>query len=79
MLKVDFSPIAVNEINIIGSRCGPFAPALRLLEKKDIDPTVLIEAYYPLSEGLKALKHASRPGTLKVLLRTGERALHIKK
>jgi threonine dehydrogenase-like Zn-dependent dehydrogenase len=78
-LKADFSPIAVNEISIIGSRCGPFAPALRLLENKDIDPTVLIEAYYPLSEGIKALKHALKSGTLKVLLRTRKRALHIKK
>jgi threonine dehydrogenase-like Zn-dependent dehydrogenase len=39
-MSVDFSSIVVDEINIIGSRCGPFEPALRLMEERRVDPTV---------------------------------------
>ena len=41
-MNVNFSSIVVDEINIIGSRCGPFEPALRLMESRQVDPTVLI-------------------------------------
>ncbi len=67
-VTVNFSSLVVDEITIIGSRCGPFAPALRLLENGQVDPTPLIEARYPLSQGLEAFEQAGRPGTLKVLL-----------
>ena len=58
----------IDEITIVGSRCGPFAPALRLLEAGLIDPTPLITARLPLSDGLSALSMAAAPGALKVLL-----------
>ncbi|MFM7368203.1 MAG: alcohol dehydrogenase, partial [Sphaerospermopsis kisseleviana] len=49
-------------------RCGPFSPALELLAKNQIDVTYLIQANYPLSEGLAAFAKAQTKGVLKVLL-----------
>ena len=66
--ETDFSSLVVDEITIVGSRCGPFPPALELLDNKAIDPVDLIEARYGLSDGLEAVKHAARPGALKVLI-----------
>ncbi len=67
-VTVNFSSIVVDEINIIGSRCGPFEPALRLMEKREVDPTVLIMDEYKLGNGLKAFEKAAQPGVLKVLV-----------
>lgn len=67
-LDLDASTLVVREITVVGSRCGPFAPALRLLTEKSIDVAPLIEARYPLRESLAAFEHAARPGALKVLL-----------
>jgi threonine dehydrogenase-like Zn-dependent dehydrogenase len=66
--QVDTSRIVVDEITVMGSRCGPFERALGALEDGSIDPTPLIDARYPLTDGLRALEHARRPGVLKVLL-----------
>jgi threonine dehydrogenase-like Zn-dependent dehydrogenase len=66
--KTDFSSIVVDEITMVGSRCGPFPPALDLLENRTINPADLIEARYGISDGIKAVKYASMPGVLKVLL-----------
>ncbi|HUS94645.1 MAG TPA: alcohol dehydrogenase catalytic domain-containing protein [Patescibacteria group bacterium] len=65
---VDLSKIVVDEINVVGSRCGPFSPALRLLEQGAVDVRPFIEAQYPLSEGLAALQHAAEPRVRKILL-----------
>jgi threonine dehydrogenase-like Zn-dependent dehydrogenase len=67
-MSVNFSPLVVDEINIIGSRCGPFEPALRLMESRQVDPTVLIADEYELDEALKAFEHAAETGVLKVLV-----------
>lgn len=67
-MSVDFSSIVVDEINIIGSRCGPFEPALRLMEERQVDPAVLIDAEYPLTEAVKAFERAAQPGALKVVV-----------
>ncbi|MBE9508342.1 MAG: alcohol dehydrogenase catalytic domain-containing protein [Chloroflexi bacterium] len=64
----DLTMVVVDEVTLIGSRCGPFGPALRLLAQGLVDVTSLTQARYPLSEGLTAFEHAARPGTLKVLL-----------
>lgn len=66
--SADLTRVAVEEIHVIGSRCGPFAAALRMLETRAIDVTALIDARYPLDEAEAALDHAGRPGVLKVLL-----------
>jgi threonine dehydrogenase-like Zn-dependent dehydrogenase len=69
LTQVNLSALVVDEITLIGSRCGPFIPALKLLESGKVDPKPLIDAYYPLSEGLAAFEHAGRGGTFKILLR----------
>lgn len=66
--KADLTKIAVNEIRVIGSRCGPFESALRLLASKLVDVEPLIEARYSLNEGIAAIEIAARKGVLKVLL-----------
>ncbi len=68
MLEINMSMIVVDEIRLLGSRCGPFAPALRLLASGLVDVTSLIEARYTLDHGLAAFDHAARKGTLKVVL-----------
>ena len=67
-LSVDASMLVVNEITVVGSRCGAFAPALELLAQGKVNVDNLIQARYPLSEGLQAFEHAQRRGVLKVLL-----------
>ncbi|MBI4733124.1 MAG: alcohol dehydrogenase catalytic domain-containing protein [Chloroflexi bacterium] len=67
-MTVNWSPFVVDEITIVGSRCGPFAPALQMLEKKEVDPAALIAKRFPLSAALEAYETAKQPGTLKVLL-----------
>lgn len=64
--RVDLAKVVVNEINIIGSRCGPFDRALDLLQNA-VDPSPLIEASYPLEQAAEAFAHAQRPGTMKIL------------
>jgi threonine dehydrogenase-like Zn-dependent dehydrogenase len=68
-VQVDLSGLVVDEIQVIGSRCGPFAAALRQLERGRVDVISLIEAEYPLEEALTAMEHAGRRGALKVLVR----------
>jgi threonine dehydrogenase-like Zn-dependent dehydrogenase len=67
-MSVNFSSIVVDEINLIGSRCGPFEPALRLMEAGQVDPTVLIAAEFKLGQALKAFERAAETGVLKVLV-----------
>jgi len=67
-LSFDASAVVVNEITLVGSRCGPFPPALRLLAERRVDVEPLIEARYPLSDGIAAMEHAARKGAMKVLL-----------
>lgn len=68
-LTFNASGAVVDEITLIGSRCGPFAPAIELLRTHRVDVESMIHATYPLSDTLAAFEHASRPGVLKVLLR----------
>jgi threonine dehydrogenase-like Zn-dependent dehydrogenase len=65
---LDTSRIVVNEISVIGSRCGRFETALRLLESDGVDLEPLISREYQLAAGVEAMVEAERPGTLKVLL-----------
>lgn len=58
----------VDEITIIGSRCGRFAPALELLKNKAVDVKSLISEEFPLEGGLRAMKLAERKGVMKVIL-----------
>lgn len=64
---LNLSMVVVDEVQLIGSRCGPFAPALRLLERHLIETAPLIHASFDLRDGLAAF--AAAPGQLKVLVR----------
>jgi threonine dehydrogenase-like Zn-dependent dehydrogenase len=63
---VDLSPIVINELRVVGSRCGDLARAVDAL--RTLDPTPLIAARYPLAQADQAFAHAARKGTLKVLV-----------
>jgi threonine dehydrogenase-like Zn-dependent dehydrogenase len=63
--------LVVNEVTLMGSRCGPFAPALRLLAQGLVDVESLISEHFTLDAGLAAFERAVAPGILKVLLRMG--------
>ncbi len=63
------SRVVVEEITVVGSRCGRFAPAVELLASGRIDVTRLIDSEMPLGEGVNAMNEASRKGALKILLR----------
>jgi alcohol dehydrogenase len=66
--SLDPATVVVPEVHLVGSRCGPFPPALRLLRQGWVDPKPLISKIIPLDQGLEALAWAQRPGVLKVLL-----------
>ncbi len=72
---VNFSAIVVDEVTLVGSRCGPFETALELMSAGRADPRCLIDASYPLDQGLAAFEHAARPGALKILLTPGSKRL----
>jgi threonine dehydrogenase-like Zn-dependent dehydrogenase len=63
------APLVVDEISIVGSRCGRFKPALDLLKKGAIDIDSLISEEYPLARGVYAMERAGKKGALKVFLR----------
>jgi threonine dehydrogenase-like Zn-dependent dehydrogenase len=67
--QLSLAPIVINEITVIGSRCGPFMPALEALQEKTVSVTPLIEALYTLKDGLHAVAHAEKRGARKILLR----------
>jgi alcohol dehydrogenase len=66
--SVDLSPVVINELRVIGSRCGDLAAAVRALADHRVDPTPLIDARYSLEDAPQAFRHASQPGSLKILL-----------
>lgn len=70
-VSLNLSSIVVDEITLVGSRCGPFPVALRLLEQRLVEVEPLIHASYPLDEGIAAFEKAVAPGVLKVLLTAG--------
>src|SRR3989440_5798706 len=62
------APLVIDEIQVIGSRCGPFKEAIRALTEKSIDVTSLIHRRMKLDQGVEAMELAARPGVLKILL-----------
>ena len=67
-IELSLAPLVINEITLVGSRCGSFAPAIRALSSGSVDVSGLISAKLPLSEAERALKLAASPGVLKVLI-----------
>lgn len=68
---VDLAPLVIHEIQVMGSRCGPFAPALEALASGAIDVASLVSDGVPLARAEEALERAARPGALKVLVDAG--------
>lgn len=69
-LTANFSAVVVDEITLIGSRCGPFPPAIELFKRGVVDPRPLIDGRYRLEQGLQAFELSAQRGKLKVLLET---------
>ncbi len=67
-LELPSAAIVANEVRIVGSRCGPFAKALNLLETQQVNVLDMITKHYALSDGLAAFKHATEPGVLKIMV-----------
>ena len=67
--EINAAPVVVDEIQIVGSRCGRFPSALELLQSDAVDVESLITEEYALADGLRAIERAAAPGVLKVLLR----------
>ena len=66
--QVNTAPVIVNEIALVGSRCGPFEPALDLLERGAVDVSAMISETLRLTDAPRAFETAARKGVLKVLL-----------
>ena len=67
-VNIDTALVIVNELTLIGSRCGRFKPALRLLQQGEIEVENLIQGRLPLQEAAEAFRRAGERGTLKILL-----------
>ncbi len=67
--QMNLAPIVINEITLLGSRCGPFGEAVNALARKAIDVQSLITKTYPLDKALKALEHAEEQDSIKILLK----------
>ena len=65
---VDLSLPVINEVSIVGSRCGPFPPALEALTLGTVDVAPLISDRYALGDAPRALERAAEPDVMKVLL-----------
>jgi threonine dehydrogenase-like Zn-dependent dehydrogenase len=68
MTAFDMSPLVVNEVRLIGSRCGRFHPAIEMIEKRNLDFRSLISAKFGLAEGIAAFAKASEAEVMKVIL-----------
>ncbi|MDB5322371.1 MAG: alcohol dehydrogenase [Phycisphaerales bacterium] len=65
---LNLAPIVIDEINVVGSRCGPFREAIKALTEKSVDVTSMIHRRMKLDQGLEAMELAAKPGVLKVIL-----------
>jgi len=72
LVPIDTAPAIVNEITLIGSRCGRFEPAIRLLSSGRVRVDRFIASEYPLERAAEAFRRAASTGVLKVLLRPPE-------
>lgn len=66
---LSLAPLVINEVTVVGSRCGLFPPALEALVQQKVSVNALIDQVYPLKDGIEAVEHAGRSGSLKILFR----------
>jgi len=69
LVSIDSAPVIVNEITLVGSRCGRFEPALRVLAARKVRVDAMISEVFPLTSAPRAFRDAAKKGVLKVLLR----------
>jgi len=69
--SIDLAQLVINELRVVGSRCGSFAPALRAVTAGSIDVTPLISARVPLRDAERGLAMAAKAGMMKVLIDAG--------
>jgi threonine dehydrogenase-like Zn-dependent dehydrogenase len=77
--ELTLAPIVVDEITIVGSRCGPFATAIDALRAKKVEVAPLIQDVYRLTDAVQAMDAAAEPGALKILLAVDEAIPSIKR
>jgi threonine dehydrogenase-like Zn-dependent dehydrogenase len=65
---LNLAPLVIDEINVVGSRCGPFREAIKALAEKSVDVLSLISRRMPIEQGVAAIEAAKRPDVLKVIL-----------
>lgn len=69
--ELNLAPIVINEITILGSRCGRFEPAMRLIASGKIDFSQMISKIYPIEQAIKAFDANNAKDTIKILLKIG--------
>jgi len=69
---VNLAPIVIHEVRVLGSRCGPFVPAIDALARKSIDLRSMISRTFPLEKSLEAFEFVKQPNCLKALLQCGK-------
>jgi threonine dehydrogenase-like Zn-dependent dehydrogenase len=67
--QLDLSSTVVNEVTVLGSRCGPFPDAIHALARQDIDVDSMISRQVPLDRGVEAFELAADPNHIKILLK----------
>jgi 2-desacetyl-2-hydroxyethyl bacteriochlorophyllide A dehydrogenase len=73
-IDVDLAPLVVNELRLVGSRCGDIGRAVETLATGAVDPRALVTARYPLADAVRAFEHAAQRGVLKVLVESEPRS-----
>ncbi len=67
--EFNLAPIVIDEITVLGSRCGQFGPALRMLKSQKVDFSELISGVYPIDDAIEAFERNKEKDTLKILLK----------
>jgi len=66
---LNLAPLVVNEVRLLGSRCGPFEEAINALAREEVDVRPLVTKTFPIEQALAAFETVRQPETVKVLLR----------
>ncbi|MBI3467274.1 MAG: alcohol dehydrogenase catalytic domain-containing protein [Planctomycetes bacterium] len=77
--ELHLAPIVIDEITLVGSRCGPFATAIEALRTKRIEVASLVQDIYRLTDAAQAIEAAAQPGATKILLAVDEAVPSIKR
>ena len=77
--ELNLAPVVVDEITVVGSRCGPFATAIEALRARRVEVASLVQGVYKLPDAAQAMEAAGQPGALKVLLAIDESSPSIKR